>query len=81
MVTVLMVLLPHCFAGTDRSRIISTVTHTVTHTTKISHRIVISDAISSNTFGQEEERDEIEVMKKVQCTDIHSRGLLQGKTV
>ena len=89
--TGLLMILPLCLAEAGRSRVITT----VTHTTQIQHRVVSTDtttASDSMSHVTEEEEEEVrdvtlkvkqvynDVVKKEQCTDIPSLGLLQGDT-
>ena len=85
--TGLLMMSPLCFAETGRSRVITT----VTHTTQIQHRVVITDTAtasgSMNYETEEEEAKDVTLMvkqdhndavKKEQCTDIPVQGQLQG---
>ena len=81
---VLVLMSALCVAWAERSRVITS----VTHTTQIHHRVVSTDSGSmSYVTHQEEVRDntmkmkqgrELEPVRKEQCTDIPSLGLLQG---
>ncbi len=86
---VLVLMSALCVAGAERSRVITS----VTHTTQIHHRVVSTDtdstSMSSYVTDHEEVRDgrlkakqghEIEAVNKEQCTDFPFLGLLQGDT-
>lgn len=77
LMVVLVIMQCRCIVEADRSRVLSTVTHTTT----INHRIVSSDTsqqIETDSQLNIEQGDSLGVVKHEQCMDIPPLGLLVG---